>query len=362
MNTHFNAYLNIFFILLVSLATRVFAEPYLAVKTGNKCSACHVNPVGGGMRNSFGSYYGTHVLPQVAGEVSTLGTGGALDMLGVGGDARFNYDQSDNDEQASKSFNTQSTQLYLSIVPKNSKVSLYIDQQLAPGASLNREAYVQLNMSKNHYVKMGRMLVPYGIRIEDDSAFIRQATQINFDNGDNGVELGMEYDNAVANIVVSNGTSGNSNDDDQFQMIARGEWVEKNWRLGSSLALNDAETETRTMANIFAAVNVWDWAVMVEWDLIRDEDDVTGSEKTQYAGLLELNKSLIRGLNVKLTTEYLDPDRDVDEDERTRNSVLFEYTPYAHIQFRSGVRIGDDIPQRESGNFTDFFFQAHMYY
>ncbi len=361
MNTHFKTHQKtcLFIFLLVSGAC--FAEPYLAIETGNKCSACHVNPVGGGMRNSYGSYYGTHMLPQV-GEISTLGSGGDLGILGVGGDARFNYDQSDTDDRETKTFNTQSTQLYLSIVPKKSKVSLYIDQQLAPGASLNREAYVQLKTSENHFLKIGRMLLPYGIRIEDDSAFIRQATQINFDNGDNGVEFGMEYEKATANIVVSNGTSGNSNNDDKFQIIVRGEYVDKKWRLGSSLALNDSESETRTMANIFGGARVMGVSVLAELDMVRDEDEVAGTEITQQAALVELNKSIAKGVNVKLTSEYLDPDRDIDNDERTRNSLLLEYTPYAHIQFRGGVRIGDDIPQREQGNFTDFFLQAHMYY
>ncbi len=356
------------FLLLLFSSVSVIAEPYLAFKTNRMCSACHVNPIGGGARNSFGAYYGSQILPETRGDVGGQNPGKLSETFHVGGDLRFSYDQTNKDKRGdndgdSKSFNTQSAQIYISLTPKNSRFSLYVDQQIAPGSAISREAYVLTKLKKQHYLKVGKMMIPYGLRLEDDSAYIRQATQINFDNSDNGVELGLEFDSFNMNLSVTNGTSRSRNDDDSFQGALRGEYLGNNWRLGSSLLVNDADLGRRTMLNVFGGFNWQGFVILAEVDRIVDDDAGSdGSDKVQTVSFFEVNKEFARGYNLKLTSEYLDPDNDVDENERVRHSVVFEYTPYAHFQLRGGIRIGEDVPERDEGNFNSFFMQVHMYY
>ena len=56
------------------------------------------------------------------------------------------------------------------------------------------------------------------------------------------------------------------------------------------------------------------------------------------AGLGEVDWTMHKGHNLKLTAEYYDPDRNVREDQQTRYSFLYEWTPLPFVQLRAGFR------------------------
>ena len=347
------------------LSAVVSAEPYLAIKTNSACSACHINPSGGGARNAYGAYYGTHMLPQTGGNLTLFDAGNLSETFRLGANFRANYDETSIDDgESSRGFQTQSGQIYLILQPKDSRFALYIDEKIAPGGAFNRETFILSKLGKSHYLKAGKIILPYGIRLEDDSAFIRQASGINFNNSDNGVELGLQYTKTLLNFAITNGTGSQANDDQNLQYLVRSEYLGNNWRLGASGIYNDAEVGARLQANIFGGFYWKGFGVLAEVDQIRDESisHIAGEDEEQRVAFLEINRELAKGYNLKLTTEYLDPDIHIDENERVRHSVLLEYTPFANIQLRTGLRKGDDIPQRVNGNFLDFFAQLHFYY
>ncbi len=350
---------------LYLLANLSYAEPYLAVKNNVQCSACHTNPAGGGARNTYGAWYGTHQLPQTAGSLNLFDAGKLGETLRIGADLRTQYYQSDRDEgEDLRGFENQSGQLYLVLQPKDSRFALYIDEQIAPGGALNREAFILTKLNGQHFLKAGRIMLPYGIRLEDDTAFIRQATGFNFDTGDNGVELGLQYTKTLFNFAVTNGSSGLNNDDKNLQFLSRAEYLGNNWRLGATALYNDADAGARTQANIFGGFLWKGFVFLAEADLIKDKsiENIPGEFQEQRLGFVEVNREISKGYNLKLTTEFLDPDTHIDENHRVRHSLLLEYTPFANLQIRGGLRQGEDIPQRAAGNYLDMFAQLHFYY
>ena len=338
------------------------AEPHFAVREGLKCVACHVNPTGGGMRSAFGSLYGQMQLPAAPAETDAMArwadvTGG---LLSVGADLRSDatfVDQPGSEGQSA--FSNQEVRAYLaaSVVPN--RLLIYIDESLSP-AALNQEAYARL-WNGDWYLKAGRMYLPYGLRLQDDSAFIRRVPGINFASPDNGVEAGFESGPWSAQFAVSNGSGGGAEQDAGKQESLRAEYVRADWRAGASVNLNDSAAGQRRMGNLFAGLRTGAVAWLAEADYIVDDGFPTG-ERRLGAWLLEADWLAVRGHNLKLTGEYFDPDLDVAEDQQTRYSVVWEYTPMAFLQLRLGGRWSEGIPQNPLQNQRVALVELHAFF
>ena len=350
--------------LLACLTVRVaMAEPYFAVATGLKCSTCHVNPTGGGMRSTFGSIWGQTVLP-----ASPLPGGGAPvtgeinRFLAVGANLRGGATWVDAPQTpSSSSFDLTSLRAYVDLRLIPERLAIYVDERIAPGTATNAEAYVR-GWSKDHrfYLKAGQMYLPYGIRLQDDSAFIRENTGISFNTPDRGVELGFDGTRWTAQFAVSNGTAGAPEVDKGKQWSARTEYVSTRWRAGASLNLNDFESGSRRMQNFFGGLRTGPVGWLAEVDYIVDSS--SSPDLKQWAGLLEANWGLRKGQNLKLTAEYFDPDDSVADNEQTRLSLVWEYTPLPFLQLRAGLRNYDDVGEVPFNNQRIAFLQLHGYF
>lgn len=349
---------------LIAFACTAQAEPYLAAQMGLKCAQCHVNPTGGGMRTVFGNAFAqTQLAAKKIGGDDDLWTGQVMKFLSVGGNARANYIFTDVPNQDSDSeFAVEEARAYLDFGVIPNRLSVYLDQRFAPGNATNLEANIRYWISENSvYVKAGRMYLPFGYRFEDDNAFVRQLSGINMQAPDEGVEVGFEKGSWSTQLAISNGTAGAPEVDNGKQITARTEYVGSAWRAGVSAVANNTDAGDRFGAGLFGAFRAGPVTLIGELDYIDDDSIGTGGRKLM-ASLAEADWKLKQGHNLKFTYEWLEPDDDVDEDEQTRLSLLYEWSPIQFIQLRAGYRMYDGIPQNDLQNRKQAFLQLHGFF
>lgn len=345
----------------VALQQTAHAEPYIAVQKGMKCGTCHTSSSGGGKRTSYGDVYAQTELPARTLDMGRIWTGEIGKYLAVGGDVRGGWKQNDVPGQATSSDTELEEFLaYLELRPLPQYLTIYFDARLKPDDPAIREQYARLSFPNGRWsIKGGEFFLPYGLRLQDDEAFIRQVSGINFNTPDTGWELGFEEGAWSAQLAVTRGTAGGPEVDSGKQYSLRVSHVTPKWRVGGSFNLNDARVGDKQMQNVFAGLRTGPVSWLAEIDYIVDDGTPTGRRKL-WASLLEANYGFRQGHNLKLSFERFDPDTDVSEDEQNRLSVVWEYSPLQFLQLRAGYRDYSGIPQNAVQNREQLFAEVHL--
>ena len=349
---------------LLLLAFAAHAEPYLAVQTGFKCGQCHVNPTGGGERTVFGNVFAQTQL--AADRLDTgpdIWTGEINRFLSIGGDVRGQFQATKQPQSASTdAFELEQGRVYASanVIPQ--RLYVYVDEQVAPGGALNREAYgVYWSRSHDWYLKAGQMYLPFGFRLQDQTAFVQQITGINMTTPDQGVELGWEHGHWDAQLAITNGTASGPEVDHGKQYSGQLIYVENFWRLGLAANINNAAAGNKSAGGLFGGLRTGPVAWLAQVD-VTDDKSLPARSGRQLATLVEANWRIAQGHNLKLTHEYSDPNRSVPNDAQTRYSVVYEMTPIQYVQIRTGFRYSDGIPQNPLEHLKIAFVELHGFF
>jgi hypothetical protein len=364
----------LFTLVISSLLLPMFAsaEPYLAQRYGLKCSACHSNVTGGGKRNEVGNGYAQGL---TSSPISSLLTTTFSNGLSFGGNFRADwthkqFDQPEADDNGivaasiedSSVFDINYGTLYLEFA-MGDKLSFYLDQQVAPEGGRTREAmaiYRDL-FNQGSYIKVGKFFLPYGLRLQDDQAFIRQSSGFNFDKSDTGLELGLESGPWSMALALTNGTqgAGENNTDKQVSMVAS--YIQPTYRFGLSATKNNGPNGfSRQGFNVFGGLTLGDWVLL--WELDRFKDSSATNDTEQLMSFVSVNYLFSPSLNLKLSYDYLDPNEDIDEDEQIRVSLVGEKFINQYLQLRSGIRVYEGIPQNPLQNHDVLFIEAHVFF
>ncbi len=346
-------------------APSAVAEPAFAVRTGYACSTCHVNRSGGGLRTSFGSLYAQTVLP-----ARLLSFRAENNLLAANPDARFNIGGDfrgqyltivSDDSPDSSSFEVPEANLYAQVRLIPARLSLYIDEKLGPSGASSREVFGLYEFARGDgYVKLGKFLPPFGWRLPDDAAFIRQFTGFSYANPDTGIEVGFEPGKWSVHLAATNGAGGAGDDNLSKQVslltvrrIGRG-------RIGVSASNNLSQGARVTQAGLLGGYHAGRLSLLAEADW--RETSVSTMSTERLTGYLEANVLIRRGFNLKLTHDWLDPDLDIETDAQTRTSIGIESIPIPFVQLRYFVRFRDGPPQTSGARDNSVEIEAHFFF
>jgi len=323
-----------------------------------------VNPTGGGLRSTVGDVIAQTSIPGA--HLDTGGdnwTGALGQYFRTGGDLRVDAQVTQVPNAPSvQEFSLEQARVYLEANVIPDRLLAYIDEQVAPGGALNREAYV-LYWSASHdwYFKAGQMYLPFGLRLQDQTAFILTAAGINMTTPDQGAEFGWERGHWDAQLAVTNGTAGGAVTSDGKQYSLNVAYVASVWRLGVAANNNDQSAGAKSAFGVFGGLRTGPISWLAQAEVTNDRSIADGQGK-ELATLLEANWLIARGNNLKITQEFLNPNRAVPNGEETRWSVIYELTPIQFAQIRSGFRWNDGIPQAPTEHQRLYFVELHGYF
>jgi hypothetical protein len=352
-------------VLTLATSQAIRAEPSFAVRTGDACSKCHTGITGGGMRSGHGSFWSQTSLARRA---WTKEEGGILypsfaeGRFSVGADLRAQYLYVHADGDDTSSFEIPEASVYGNVELAVDRLSLYLDETVGPGGASAREIYALWKFARgwNAYAKAGRILPPFGWRIPEDDAFIRQSTGYTFSAPDTGIEVGAEPGRWSLALAMTNGTSATSDDDRSKRASLSAFWRFPKWRIGVS-GSNDIADGIRTSAvGLSGGWKIGQISLLGEIDGVRAEGEP--SDVGRLAARIEGNWLVTRGVLLKLSRDWLDPDRDVDTEEQIRDSLGVEYFPAPFVQLRLFVRRRDGPPQVPGTQDEQVDLELHVFF
>ncbi|NCF34826.1 MAG: hypothetical protein GWP56_00315 [Gammaproteobacteria bacterium] len=361
------------------------AEPYLAIQEGYKCSKCHVNMTGGGKRTDFANIYvqtrlsanfmdwreylpqaeedeDTEENPMKSDSNSSFFSGRLNDYIAIGGDFRASYENVHTpNEGDDDGFSRDKYNIYLEVDLIPERVIFY---QTVQGG----DADETLGLLKGelggepYYFKFGKFFLPYGLRLQDDTAFIRAVTGFTYGATDEGIEFGYEPGPWAMHIATTNGTGGSGDTNLSKQVTASVAYVDKRFRVGASYNRNKTPEDVEVIIyGINGGAQFGRLGVLLEADII-DVEDPTGDDLEQYVSILEFNLLISRGHNLKFSYEYHDPDEDIYDNANERYSIVYEPFLYQFVQVRVGARDNEGIPQDPSLNTSSYFAELHLFF
>jgi hypothetical protein len=323
------------------------------------CRACHINPTGGGMRNAHGREFSIEQLPLQGktGDMEKAIEAAQINRyLSIGTDLRFAYLRAEHESASAykDSFFPMQADLYVAFTPTDYLTIYYQD---GVERSQSRETFVLFQrLPFNSHVKAGRFIPPYGLKLDDHTAFIREKLGFGApDFGqDAGAEIGFGERHWFGNAAVFNGRSSDQIHRKGFSATAG--WKSPLFWLAGSYFNNKTGPAEHAYAGVYGAFHIGRVTLLGEWDQIT-KDNIT--EVTGSAIYGELDWRILRGVVAKVKYDGFDPDLDISDDELDRYTIGLDLYPYPFTELLLQYRINTEDPEADN---DQVIVMLHVFY
>lgn len=377
----FTASLFLFFLFCMLFShTESYSYPKFAAYTGEKCASCHVNPTGGGLRNTFGVKFSREELfmkfLKKANDATELNTEISKGLF-IGADMRMIAIRNQVGEGFPdiNTFFQMQGDLYV-----HAKMNKYLSLVIAPGLYIPNtfgtsplpvkyEIYgLVSNLPAGLHFKVGRFIPNFGIKIPEHRSFNRQLNDFYTPYAsDAGIEAGISPGLFTLTAGFSNGSSPDKNGtrnnsydfDNQKQFVTSADfrWTSNKKKftggLGGSFLTNpfkyDPQNNINALRQIaagFLSIGLFERvALLGEFDYnrldIRDSVSTRSDFQTIFA---ELDVRVTKGLEAKVQFENYDPQLGIKKGslERRRYSFGFGFYPLTGLEIEAVYRIVDE--------------------
>jgi hypothetical protein len=355
-------------ILIGLLHGNLYAEPYFAARTGFKCSQCHVNRTGGGKRTDYGVIYSQYklMMANAMSEKQAFSFDPKLsNSVSIGANFRveptYTLKYTTKPQDAAKvpavqgeKFETapiRESNLYFQVDLVKDVLTYYAD---VSGATI-REMWGMLQFGPSYYIKAGQMLLPYGIRLMDDDAFVRNVPGYTYGVSAPSIEVGIEP--GPLSLIV-NANDGRISSVGYF-VFREMPMALRTIRLGGSYSVPVPKVDRRSnnSMGVFGMASMGMFSILAEHDLTK-KDSINKVED-----YVEVDFLPMQGLNFKVVMEWMTPNK-LAQGHNGRRRLTLGVEPYVMQFMQLGLyyRKNDFVPQAGSENQDQVVGRVHVYF
>ncbi len=332
------------------------AVPRYSAQYNQSCVLCHVNPSGGGARSLYGAQFFSYT--ELAAKETPFEDIERVqpmlnDQVQVGFDMRTMF--YGTEEPPANSFLQMQGDLYL-IIQFNTRWTLFLDKGLYNGFEVWGMGHI---LPFNGYVKAGRFVPPYGLRLADHKAFTRDKLGMGAAFRETGVEIGFHPQRITLALAVTNGNAQLVDNDETKAVTGRFDFrfpvSEILVWLGTSVRYQESNGGEDITRGWFAGLNYGICSILGELDYR------TAGDVSSLVGFIEGAVRVRRGVTLKAEYDFHDPDLDYLSGAESMVVVGAEIVPVGFLELIPNIRYYDISP----GNDNDYYageIQFHIFF